>query len=59
MACIRLGIIPAKLTLLLQPADSHASPKYKQCQQRRYLEVSADAVDGEVKLEKFVVGNER
>ena len=54
-AGIWLVVIPAKLTFLLQPADTHAFYKYKMYLRRKYLEVSADAVDGEVKLEKLLL----
>ena len=54
-AGIWLVVIPAKLTFLLQPADTHAFYKYKMYLRRRYLEVSSDAVDGEVGLEKLLL----
>ena len=43
-------VIPAKITWLLQPADTHCFLKYKAYLRQRYQELACDAVDGRVSL---------
>ena len=54
----RLGIwvlvIPARITWLLQPADTHCFAKYKAFLRKRYLEAAADSVDGRVSLDAIL-----
>ena len=48
-------IVPAKLTWLLQPADTHCFAKYKAFLRKKYLEMSSDSVDGAVELQQILL----
>ena len=48
-------IVPAKLTWLLQPADTHCFAKYKAFLRKRYLEMSSDTSTGTVSLEEILL----
>lgn len=43
-------VVPAKLTFLVQPADTHAFYRYKMYLRKRYLEAGTDSEDGAVHL---------
>ena len=55
----RLGlwviIVPAKITWLLQPADTHCFARYKAFLRQKYLESSAAAIDGRVGKEEIIL----
>ena len=55
----RLGIwviiVPAKITWLLQPADTHCFAKYKAYLRRAYLDSSTKAADGSVDLDGILL----
>jgi len=52
---IWLIIVPAKITWLLQPADTHCFARYKAFLRKRYLESSAFASDGHVSTDDIVL----
>ena len=47
-------IVPAKLTWLIQPADTHAFYKYKMYLKKRYAEARARSADGELQLREVL-----
>ena len=60
LACAgKLGIwtiiVPAKVTWLLQPADTHCFARYKAFLRRKYLECSASASDGHVSTDDIIL----
>ena len=58
-AAARCGIwvvvVPAKLTWLIQPADTHAFLKYKMFLRKRYMEVRARSSDGQLHLREVLM----
>ena len=58
-AAARCGIwvvvVPAKLTWLVQPADTHAFYKYKMYLKKRYLEARARSAEGELQLREVLM----
>ena len=53
-AGIWVVVVPAKLTWLIQPADTHAFFKYKMYLRRRYVEAMARSSDGELQLREVL-----
>ena len=55
----RLGLwvifVPARITWLLQPADTHCFARYKAYLRKRYLEISSRAPDGRVTTEDILL----
>ena len=47
-------IVPAKLTWLIQPADTHAFYKYKMFLKKRYVEARARSAEGELELREVL-----
>ena len=52
---IWLIIIPARITWLLQPADTHCFARYKAYLRKKYLESSSCAADGHVSTEDIIM----
>ena len=48
-------IIPARVTWLLQPADTHGFARYKAFLRKKYLEASSLAVDGRVNTDDIIL----
>ena len=48
-------VVPAKLTWLIQPADTHAFYKYKMYLKKRYLEARARSAEGELQLREVLM----
>lgn len=52
---IRLVYIPAKLTWLLQPCDTHAFAKFKAALRRLWLDARLESQDGEINARQWVM----
>lgn len=52
---IHVVVVPARLTWLIQPADTHAFFRYKMYLRKRYMEAMARSPDGELQLREVLL----
>ena len=52
---IGVVVVPAKLTWLIQPADTHAFYKYKMFLRKRYVEAMARSSEGQLQLREVLM----